>query len=109
MSTSLSLSLSSSSTIIPSINPERDVELWLANKLEESWSSERLSNFLTSAILNAVIVKYDRIDPIIKLKLLFSFLTLRKLNVKQMGKEVGVNDDDVNYDEMLTCCSYFYF
>jgi hypothetical protein len=87
---------------------ERDVELWLTTKLEEPWSSEKLASQLTVPIIESLLqphatpsaiatsatsqctdqsmdqeqaaqkVKFQALDTPIKLRLLFSFISLTK-------------------------------
>lgn len=44
----------------------RDIVLWLNSKLEEPWSAERVSSFLNTEILQTVKIKFQLLDPIVK-------------------------------------------
>lgn len=55
-----------------------DIEIWLNNKLEGAWSSEKISSLLTQNTLDAVKARFSFLETSIKLKLLFSFVTLGK-------------------------------
>jgi hypothetical protein len=80
--------------------PERDLNLWLHNKLEEPWSSSKISSFITSEIMKNISEKFVTLDPLIKLRVLFSFLILRKYFLKELENDInhvislGLNDDD---------------
>jgi hypothetical protein len=80
--------------------PERDVRLWLHNKLEEPWSSSKISSFITSDILKLISQKFNVLDPVIKIRILFSLLIVRKYLFKELEKEIeqiiqlGLTDDD---------------
>jgi hypothetical protein len=83
------------------IAPEhRDIEAWLGAKLEDPWASEKISSFLTNEILQHTKNKFSSMDTSIKLKLLHSFISLRKKSFKDMEPEIyeilgiGANDED---------------
>ena len=83
------------------ITPDhRDIEAWLSAKLEDAWSSEKLSSLLTNDILQHAKTKFSSMDTSIKLKLLQSFISLRKKPFKDMEEDVrsilqlAVNDED---------------
>ncbi|KAF2075666.1 hypothetical protein CYY_003039 [Polysphondylium violaceum] len=71
------------------MNESRDIEGWLTSKLEEPWSSEKVSSLLTKEILQFFLSKFTKIDTIVRIKVLFSFLFLKK---KQFGElESNIN------------------
>jgi hypothetical protein len=80
--------------------PERDLSLWLHNKLEEPWSCSKISSFITSEIMKSISEKFDTLDPLIKIRVLFSFIILRKYVLKELENDInhiiklGLNDDD---------------
>jgi hypothetical protein len=77
-----------------------DVTLWLTNKLEDPWSSEKISSSLSTEILQSVKLKFSLLESSIKIRLLFSFLSLRKKAISEMEKEImdilqlGKEDED---------------
>jgi hypothetical protein len=83
------------------IAPEhRDIEAWLGAKLEDPWASEKISSFLTTEILQHAKLKFTSMETSIKLKLLHSFISLRKKSFKDMEPEIyeilnlGSHDED---------------
>jgi len=66
----------------------RDMEAWLAGKLEEAWSSEKIASLLTHELLQHVKGKFTSMDTSIKLKLLFSFVSLRKKSFKDVEDDI---------------------
>jgi len=56
---------------------ERNVDLWLTNKLSEAWTSERLAPLLTEGILSASVEQFGGLDAAVKQRLLFSLLAVR--------------------------------
>lgn len=78
----------------------RDIEAWLGAKLEDPWASEKISSFLTNDILQHARTKFTSMETGIKLKLLHSFISLRKKPFKDMEAEVydilalGAKDED---------------
>lgn len=56
---------------------ERNVDLWLTNKLSEAWSSERLAPLCTEGIVSASVEHFGSLDAEVKQRLLFSFLAVR--------------------------------
>lgn len=85
------------STIAPE---HRDIEAWLGAKLEDPWASEKISSFLTNEILQHAKSKFPTMDTNIKLRLLHSFISLRKKSFKDMEQDIqellnlGAKDDD---------------
>jgi hypothetical protein len=84
-----------------SIAPEhRDIEAWLGAKLEDPWASEKISSFLTNEILQHAKGKFATMDTSIKLRLLHSFISLRKKSFKDMEQDIyellnlGAKDED---------------
>ena len=77
-----------------------DVEAWLAAKLESPWSSERLASTLSVAALQQIRARFGQLDTPIKLRLLFSFASLRKKLRDDLASELhdllslGGEDDD---------------
>ncbi|EGC29099.1 hypothetical protein DICPUDRAFT_159367 [Dictyostelium purpureum] len=69
-------------------NEHRDIEGWLASKLEEPWSSERLSSLLSKDILQLFFVKFTKIDTLIRIKVLFSFLFLKKKQFQELEQNI---------------------
>lgn len=55
-----------------------DADVWLNAKLEEPWSSERVSSQLTVPILQQARARYALLETPIKLRLLFAFASLRR-------------------------------
>ncbi len=83
------------------LGPEhRDIEAWLGAKLEDPWASEKISSFLTNEILQHAKTKFPSMETSIKLKLLHSFISLRKKSFKDMEQVIhdilalGTNDED---------------
>ncbi|EFA78324.1 hypothetical protein PPL_08975 [Heterostelium album PN500] len=68
----------------------RDVEGWLTSKLEETWSSEKLAPILTKDILQFCLLKFTKIDTLIRLKVLFSFLGLRKKQFQDLEMTINM-------------------
>jgi len=58
--------------------PNRDIAIWLSSKLEEPWSSEKITSYLTSEMLQAIKLKFSGLETVIKLRVLFAFLGIRK-------------------------------
>lgn len=85
------------STLAPE---HRDIEAWLGAKLEDPWASEKISSFLTNDILQHARSKFNSMETSIKLKLLHSFISLRKKSFKDMETEIydilnlGAKDED---------------
>jgi hypothetical protein len=77
-----------------------DVEAWLSAKLENPWSSERLASTLSVPTLQQIKSRFALLDTPIKLRLLFSFASLRKKLKDELESEVqdllvlGSEDDD---------------
>lgn len=93
----LSLHCCSTHTLM---QPERDIELWLSTKLDDPWGSEKLSSLLNKDILHAITTRFSLLDNSIKLKVLFSFLGIRKPIMKDLAPDikevmdVAAADDD---------------
>lgn len=89
---------SSSSRINASI--DRDVGLWLTSKLEEPWSSEKITSQITQELLSAIKPKFSALEPNIKIGLLFSFLALRRKQISELEEpiksiiQIGIEDED---------------
>jgi len=66
----------------------RDVILWLNSKLEEPWSSDRLAPLLTGEILESINSKFCNLETAIKLKVLFSLLSVRKKTLEELKASV---------------------
>lgn len=84
-----------------------DVEIWLNTKLEGSWSSEKISSLLTPSILDAAKTRFSFLDTSIKLKMLFSFVTLSKKVREDLDSHVqGVlglaSEDDDEWVKMIS-------
>jgi hypothetical protein len=77
-----------------------DVEAWLSAKLENPWSSERLASTLSVPTLQQIKSRFAFLDTPIKLRLLFSFASLRKKLKDELEGEVhellalGSEDED---------------
>ena len=86
-----------SNTIAPE---HRDIEAWLGAKLEDPWASEKISSFLTNEILQHAKGKFASMETSIKLRLLHSFISLRKKSFKDMEQDIydllnlGAKDED---------------
>jgi len=89
---------SSSSRINASI--DRDVGLWLTSKLEEPWSSEKITAQISQELLSAIKPKFSSLEPNIKIGLLFSFLALRRKQITELETpikdiiQIGIEDED---------------
>jgi hypothetical protein len=68
---------------------ERDVIIWLNSKLEDAWSSEKIASFLTPELLESIKAKFNLLDTSLKLKVFFSFLTLRKKQFSELENEIN--------------------
>ena len=86
----------------------QEIDLWLMRKLEEPWSSGNVSNLLDSQILEKVAEKWTLLEVGTKLKLLFSFLTLKpesksKIN-EQIEKivELGMKDEESEWVQVIS-------
>ena len=66
----------------------KDIENWLNNKLEDSWSSEKISSYISSKLLELIKNKFIFLETPIKLRILISFLTLKKKNILEMKNEI---------------------
>lgn len=67
---------------------ERDLRLWLTSKLDEPWSSSKISASFTKEIFQKILVHFPTLDPPIKLKLLFSLLALKKSSQQELKEEI---------------------
>jgi len=84
-----------------------DIEIWLNNKLEGAWSSEKISSLLAPATLEAAKTRFSFLDTSIKLKLLFSFVTLGKRMREDLDSHVkGIlnlaSQDDDEWVEVIS-------
>lgn len=84
-----------------------DIEIWLNNKLEGAWSSEKISSLLAPATLEAAKTRFSFLDTSIKLKLLFSFVTLGKRMREDLDAHVkGIlnlaSQDDDEWVEVIS-------
>ncbi len=66
-----------------------DIENWLSTKLESPWSSEKISNMLTPQILQQLKSRFSMLETPIKLRLLFSFITLRKKLKQELEGDIS--------------------
>lgn len=66
----------------------RDIEAWLTAKLEDPWSSEKIASLLTKDILIHIQAKFTTMDISLKLKLLFSIISLRKKPFKDLEEAI---------------------
>lgn len=67
---------------------ERDLRLWLTSKLDEPWSSSKISASFTKEIFQKILIHFPTLDPPIKLKLLFSLLALKKSSQQELKDEI---------------------
>ena len=65
-----------------------DIEVWLTTKLEYQWSSENISSLLTKEILQGSYEIFSLLESSIKIKYLFSFLTLRKQSFQELKDSI---------------------
>ena len=67
---------------------DEDVAFWLHNKLgshADLWSSFSISSTLTQEHLNSIKSILDRLDTLVKVKLLLSFVHIPKRNITEVN------------------------
>jgi len=67
---------------------EGNVELWLSSKLQEPWSSEKISSLLTAEMLQDIRSKFTTMETQLKLKILFAMLSMRKIALKELEAQI---------------------
>ena len=89
---------------------EADTALWLRNKLdnEDQWSSGGLTSLLTTDVLRNTCRCFNSLDHRVRLKLLLSFLEIRRRNLETFQDELsmvvnlGIEDDD-DWVRLVAC------
>eukprot|EP01104_Vermistella_antarctica_P003584 TRINITY_DN1381_c2_g1_i1.p1 TRINITY_DN1381_c2_g1~~TRINITY_DN1381_c2_g1_i1.p1 ORF type:complete len:708 (+),score=187.87 TRINITY_DN1381_c2_g1_i1:130-2253(+) len=67
---------------------ERDIELWLRNKLELAWSSANVSSLFSPSLLAEIRTRFPTFETPIKLKILFSFVYMGKVTANECRPEI---------------------
>eukprot|EP01117_Protostelium_nocturnum_P007347 TRINITY_DN2629_c0_g1_i3.p1 TRINITY_DN2629_c0_g1~~TRINITY_DN2629_c0_g1_i3.p1 ORF type:complete len:788 (+),score=365.51 TRINITY_DN2629_c0_g1_i3:108-2471(+) len=65
---------------------ERDVVSWLHHRGEEEFASDRISSFLSSEVFSQLESKFEALDTNVRLKLVYSFLSLRKKQLSDFSE-----------------------
>lgn len=89
---------------------EADTALWLRNKLdnEDQWSSGGLTSLLTTDVLRNTYRCFRSLDHRVRLKLLLSFLEIRRRNLETLRDELsmvvnlGIDDED-DWVRLVAC------
>ena len=58
------------------------VETWLASRFINAWGSDRVASQYTPELLEQIAARFSTLENSIKLKVLFSFLGVRKMQLK---------------------------
>ena len=89
---------------------EADTALWLRNKLdnEDQWSSGGITSLLTADVLRNTYRSFRSLDHRVRLKLLLSFLEIRRRNLENLKDELGMViglglDDEDDWVRLVAC------
>jgi len=66
----------------------RDVTIWLTSKLEEPWSSQKITSYITSDFLQNIKPRFSTLDTAIKTRFLLSFVNLKKKTLLELEKDI---------------------
>ena len=89
---------------------EGDTALWLRNKLgnDDHWSSAGLGSLLTREVLRNTLNCFRNLDHRVRLKLLLSFIEIRRKNLETLQEDLsmvislGLEDED-DWVKMIAC------
>lgn len=69
---------------------QRDAAYFTSQKLQGDWSATDFSKHLTKENLKALLPKYDRLEPLVRVRLLLSVLSLDKKSLAVIQEELKV-------------------
>ena len=70
----------------------RDIVYFTSQKLQNDWSAADFAKNLTAENLQALLPKYDRLDPLVRVRLLLSVLTVDQKKLAAIETELQVWD-----------------
>ena len=69
---------------------QRDIVYFTSQKLQGDWSAADFGKHLTAESLKSLLPKYDRLDPLVRVRLLLSVLTLDSKQLASIQEELKV-------------------
>ena len=69
---------------------QRDIVHFAASKLQGGWSAADFSKYLTKDTLRDLLPKFDKFEPLVRVRILLSLLTLDKETKHAMNDELQV-------------------
>ena len=78
---------------------QRDIVLWTSSNLAGPWSAGEITGSLTSEMLRGVITAFDRLEPLVRVRLLLACAFLKPAQRHELASELEALTQKASNDD----------